>query len=241
MKKIVIVSLTLLLSATMLSPIVSLAESNSSVETSESEQDSTNNVDVTLELEKFSDMQDDITSVLKVESGKYVYDANEVKAIVDEFDFDTLAEKTGIEFTNESFFEDAITNIENTTLKSQIQSRNANRYNRNYYEEGWNYQIIWWDEANTNKKIIEFEDVQQYAELAGGVGGTLGTAVTGLLTGPIGAGIAVSISFGVFYDGWYFGNVALNLNRIKNGTGTVMDRNKLTTVYSLWTQDKYKK
>ena len=234
MKKNIFVSLIILVSSSVLMPLTTLAESsaiNDSVV-----QTSTNDVDKNAELQRFTDMQNEITSVLTIKNGRYVYNEKEIKSIVDSFDFNQLATKTGIEFTNESFFQEAMTNIKNTKFESQIQGRNASRYNRNYYEEGWNYQRVWWDESNTNRKIIEFENVGQYAELAGGVV----AASASMITGPIGVAIAASIGFGVFYDGWYFSNVALNLNRIKNGTGTVYERNTWTTVYSLWTQDKYK-
>ncbi|MBM7689904.1 hypothetical protein BCR24_13510 [Enterococcus ureilyticus] len=238
MKKIFLGSLILLVSTSVLMPFTTLAESNTIDESVV--QTATNDAEKNAEIQRFTDMQNEITLVLTIKNGRYVYDEKEIKSIVDSFDFNKLATETGIEFTNESFFQEAITNIKNTKFESQIQDRMANRYNRNYYEEGWNYQRVWWDESNTKRKIIEFEDVGQYAGLAGGIGGLAGSAVAGMITGPIGVAISASIGFGVFYDGWYFSNVALNLNRIKNGTGTVYERNTWTTVYSLWTQDKYK-
>ena len=59
--------------------------------------------------------------------------------------------------------------------------------------------------------------------------------------GPIGTVIAAGIGIGIVYDTWYFSNVATNLGKKNNGTGTVLEINRFTTQYSCWSQDEYKK
>lgn len=240
MKKISLVTLTLLVSISMLSPLTTLAESNTPAEASV--QSPTNDVEKKYEIEKFSEMQDKITGVLTIEDGKYVYDEREVKAIVDEFDFEELSIKTGIDFTSESFLQDALENIKNTKFENPIQSRNANRYNRNYYEEGWNYGRMWMDTAKTNWKIKDLQDGADYVA-AGGLlidlfSGAAGLA--GFLSGP-GAG-ALMLGATVAGGGvvLYFQNMARNLEYKNNGTGTVLEVNKFIAIYSCWSQNEYK-
>lgn len=120
-------------------PSVALATSN--VEINEVEQ----NKEKEKVTNEFLAMQDQITSVLTIENGHYVYDKETVKSIVNGFNFDELNEKTGISYTTETFYNEAISNIDSTEIVNKRMKRNANRYNRNDYESGWNYGRAWMD------------------------------------------------------------------------------------------------
>lgn len=234
-KKITLLMTVLIISAYTVPSVVNAAESSNSLEQVEQAKKATAQKKV---LDEFQQMQNKITSTLGVEGDHYTYNENIIREIVYSFDFEQLQANTELNFDASSFFQEAMVNIKNTQLKV-AKERNGNGYNENKFEEGWNYGRFWWDEKNTNKKIIEFEDASQYLQLGGGLSGLVGGGAAAIWTGPIVALIVACIGFGVFYDGWLFGNIALNLGRVKNGTGVVYEMNKFTTVYSCWSQDKY--
>ncbi|WP_202572044.1 hypothetical protein [Enterococcus faecalis] len=212
-------------------PSVALATSN--VEINEVEQ----NKEKEKVTNEFLAMQDQITSVLTIENGHYVYDKETVKNIVNGFDFDELNEKTGISYTTETFYNEAISNIDSTEIVNKRMKRNANRYNRNDYESGWNYGRAWMDTKKTNEEIDRLNSASQAINL--GTMPIIALEAAGL--GPIGTVIAAGIGIGIVYDTWYFSNVATNLGKKNNGTGTVLEINRFTTQYSCWSQDEYKK
>ncbi len=212
-------------------PSVALATSN--VEINEVEQ----NKEKEKVTNEFLAMQDQITSVLTIENGRYVYDKETVKNIVNGFDFDELNEKTGISYTTETFYNEAISNIDSTEIVNKRMKRNANRYNRNDYESGWNYGRAWMDTKKTNEEIDRLNSASQAINL--GTMPIIALEAAGL--GPIGTVIAAGIGIGIVYDTWYFSNVATNLGKKNNGTGTVLEINRFTTQYSCWSQDEYKK
>ncbi|HHC7684196.1 TPA: hypothetical protein ACN3H6_003098 [Enterococcus faecalis] len=57
---------------------------------------------------EFLAMQDQITSVLRIEDGHYVYNKEDVKNIVYSFDFDKLNQQLDLDYTKESFYSVAI-------------------------------------------------------------------------------------------------------------------------------------
>lgn len=240
MKKMTYVSLTLLLSTSLLFPITTLADSTVTGESIV--EGTTINTDRSDELKKFTNMQDKITSVLKIENGKYLYNENEVKSIINQFNFEELAQKTGIEYTKESFYEEAIENINETTFKPQIEGRNANRYNINKTQEGWNYTRVWFNTNNTNILIKELQDGADYVA-GGGLLVDLFSGVAGLagyVSGPLAGALMLSATVSGAGCILYFQNMARNVEYKNNGTGTVIEVNKYVALYSCWSQNEYK-
>lgn len=182
-------------------------------------------------MSDFTNMQNKITSSLKVEGNHYVYDKNEVRSIVYSFDFDKLEKETGIKYSKESFLEAAITNIDATVIEHRIEPRNANKYNRNYTESGWNFRRDWMDTNYTNYFISEYRRIANDIGLIGAVG-------TNASKVPA---IQWALGVGFAYDVWYFNNVADNTEKKNNGTGVVFEINIFTAYYSVWSQNEYKK
>lgn len=189
-------------------------------------------------IQKFTEMQNKITDSMYVENGRYIYDETTIKNIINSFDFVFLKEKTGIEYTNISFFNVAITNIKQTRV-IDLADRGGNKYNENKVQEGWNYGRFWWDETNTTKKIDQLEDVADKITFGTITGGGILELIITYFGGAFGAVFSMLVSMGIGIEAWLLNNIATNLERVQNGTGTVLEINKFTAVYDCWSQDKY--
>lgn len=83
-------------------------------------------------LASFNEMQNEITQSMTTENGKYNYNSQTIKEIVDAYDFSTLKASTGIDFTNDSFFNTAISLIDNcNTMNSNVSYKSPDKYNVN--------------------------------------------------------------------------------------------------------------
>ncbi|HCT4590642.1 hypothetical protein [Enterococcus faecalis] len=185
---------------------------------------------------EFLAMQDQITSVLRIEDGHYVYNKEDVKNIVYSFDFDKLNQQLDLDYTKESFYSVAIESIDNTQFQTHsISKRNANPYNRNYFEEGWNYYRSWQDHNTAKGSIKNMRDAAFVLNGGGGIATVVGIFASGPLA-PF-AGVVAAVSG---LTAMYFDNMATNTELKNNYSGIVLEANKFTFVYSVWSQNEYK-
>lgn len=238
MKKIVFLLLSLSMIGSIGTPAVAVAAESEQLSMQEQVLNRENS------LKEFSEMQDQITSILSEIDGHYSYDKSAVKEIVYKFDFEKLNKNTEITFTKETFYDIAISNIENTNLKPVNHTKNGNQYNRNHFESGWNYGRLWMDTSSTKQKIHELTGASKAVgalKEGGGVitGGSIGALIAEFITGPVLPIISGILTIEFIYAEWYFDNVAENLGYKNNGTGTILEVNKFTTHYNCWSQDEY--
>lgn len=229
MKKVVFSMLIFIMIGSMGTPILAAAEVPQQIYEQNME------LEKNKSMEAFLDMQDQITSTLKVKNEHYVYDKDEVKDIIYKFNFDDLKKNTDLNYTKETFYNEAINSIENTVLKPTFTTRNANKYNRNHYESGWNYIRSWLDTNKAKNSIKNLYDAADVLAAGGGVGGIVGIIASGPLA-PI-SGFLSAIGG---LTALYFTNMARNTEYKNNGTGVVLEINKFTGIYSVWSQDEYK-
>lgn len=181
-------------------------------------------------------MQDQITSVLRIEDGHYVYNKEDVKNIVYSFDFDKINQQLDLDYTKESFYSVAINSIDNTQFQTHsIVKRSANPYNRNYFEEGWNYYRSWQDNNTVKKSIKNMYDAADALTIGAGTGEVVGA----LASGPLATFVEIVAGISGLTAA-YFQNMARNTEYKNNYSRIVLEANKFTFVYSVWSQNEYK-
>ena len=118
-------------------------------------------------VDQFMDLQDKVTAVLEVDGDQYVYSEDEVISVIknENFDFEALNEVLGTNYTEDSFIEIALYNIENTELgiryyegSCPVQTRGT-YCGRNADESGWNYDRYFRDKEQTQDWIDDSRDL----------------------------------------------------------------------------------
>lgn len=181
------------------------------------------------------EMQNRITDTLSKENGKYVYDYDLIKEIVYEFNFTDINKELNKEWSQETFFNEVITNIENTTFSTR-----KKRYScgSNVVDGGWNFRRTYRDKGRTNEAIKEFsalatsdDIVSQITEVAGNISIPFYPAAGAFFTG-------VSWFYGL--HGTYVGDLAYALNNHNyNSCGTVTTINVWTGSNNVYNQTVY--
>lgn len=81
--------------------------------------DSQTYLDSTPVMKQLLDLQNAITETLRVKDNKYVYDKKVIKKLVDAFDFSKVNKEVEFKYTNNSFFDVVIRNLDETVLGSK--------------------------------------------------------------------------------------------------------------------------
>ena len=185
---------------------------------------------------EFLAMQDQITSVLQIEDGHYVYNKDDVRNIVYSFDFDKLNQQLDLNYTKETFYNIAIESIDQTKFKeNKFTTYNTNPYNKNDFQEGWNYYRSWQDHNTAKTSIKNMYDAADVLTAGAGIGGIVGIFSSGPLAPFVGIMAGVS-----GLTALYFQNMARNTEYKNNYSGIVLEVNKFTAVYDVWSQSEYK-
>lgn len=196
-------------------------------------------------VEEFMDLQDKVTAVLEVDGDHYVYSEDEVISVIEaeNFDFAALNEVLGTNYTEDSFIEMALYNIENTELgirytdgSCPVQTRST-YCGRNAEESGWNYTRVYRDKTNTDRYIDEcWEGSDSFSSVSDPTG-----ILWALLPSGIVQAVILAISAGTFVGATYFKLLAesLEYNNGLSNCGTVTDYNSFTFVFTVWNQSNF--
>lgn len=185
-------------------------------------------------IQQFTELQNKIDALLTIEDGKYVYDAQEIRSLIESenFDFTALNSEVGTNYTEESFIEFALEQISTTNLNTRNYLRGTYA-NRNYYTEGWNYRRYFY---NNNNSAATADRLDQQAT-NWGLTGTLG-AIASAVPG-VGTAISIGVGAGAGISIWYLNTLANSIRVNMSGVGTVTDINKFTFVFTVWDQRNF--
>lgn len=190
-------------------------------------------------IDEFNEMQDQITKSMVLKDGKYEYDYDVVRDIVYNFEFTKVNNQLGTNWNHENFLEEAINLIDNFENKesseafaSTCSATRAAGCDENWESSGWNY----------GRTAMDTDTTTYYATLSenysvGAVGlGSVAARMTALV--PILSGILFAAGGAT---GFYYSSFAswLRYNNSLTDCGTVVDINKFTFVYTIWTQPEF--
>lgn len=187
-------------------------------------------------IETFMEMQDEITDSMTVSEGKYSYNYEIIKSIVYGFDFTNVNEKLGTDYTNESFLNLAINDIENTEITTNSEDSvctiGAGMCKENWTSSGWNYERAAMDDNNTTGTISDCKNWAAALLASGTIGGATASVA------PLAFILISASALGV---AWYtmVGNSLESKQKQADKCGVVMDINKYTYQYSIWTQPEF--
>ena len=196
-------------------------------------------------VEEFMDLQDKVTAVLEVDGDHYVYSEDEVISVIkaENFDFAALNEVLGTNYTEDSFIEMALYNIENTELgiryadgSCPVQTRGT-YCGRSAYEEGWNYTRTYLTESETDDAIVEIRGLSNeqsdYSSIFFILGDIYPGALGKLFSYIASLGLGISATWNKLYC------EALEYNNDLSSCGTVSDINKFTYIFDVWNQGNF--
>lgn len=190
-------------------------------------------------IQEFNEMQDKITLSMTFKDGAYNYNYQTIYDIVYNYNFTDLNNELGTNWSKESFLETAIVLIENFESKNNdnekvcsITSARAKMCGENWETSGWNYARS----AMSTNKTAHYITLCNSLALGSGTAGSIGAKMTALV--PILSGILFAAGAA---GALYYGTFALWLDHNNKLTkcGTVVDINKFTYVYTIWTQPEF--
>lgn len=186
----------------------------------------------------FNAMQDRITKSMTLVNGKYVYDYEKIHNIVYEFDFTEINQELGTSWNRESFLQTAINLIDNFESKNIDESESAcsltraSMCNQNWETEGWNYGRSALDKNRTNYYATLCDNYSVTTTGAGALAAKMTAAVPILAGIMLAAGLGASLYYSSFAS-W------LRHNNSLTNCGTVVDINRFTCAYTIWTQPEF--
>lgn len=192
-------------------------------------------------LTGFMNMQNEITNSLSLKDGKYVYNEEVIKEIVNAYDFTEYNKKFNSSWTKQSFFDLAMKNIKEFEDVKKMNgscpidtngSVRATMCGQNWESSGWNYVRVARDKNGANKLANEMEDA---AALCGvmGVAGAATVISVPALAAIMGVASGISQAYFNSYARW------IRYNNDLTSCGIVTDQNKFTAVFDIWTQPEF--
>lgn len=212
-------------------PVMAATETNTSLIQTENQMMSRYTKEEQAVIDGFISMQDKITNVLKTEHGEYSYNYNQVKSIIDKYDFTEVNKVLGSDYTHESFLKEAISAIDTSVPESPIRAR-KNICGLNKLTSGWNYNKVFADKDETDYNITKFKDYQ----IIIGAGGTIGAGITSVVP-PLAILLGSFSSLGIGYYQSLI-NHTDRMNR-KSNCGTVTTINKFVLTWTVKSQKGY--
>lgn len=197
----------------------------------ESDYPNQNLIEDQVAINNFINMQDKITAVLKISNGKYSYDYNEVKSIIDDFDFTEINKAIGSDYTNASYLREAINSINTSVPESPIKTRRA-ICGWNLTTEGWNYQKVFADYNESEYNAATYRDFSTILK----TGGVISGAATALVPPLAAIMVAASRLGAAYYD--MLSNTTERINKESN-CGTVTTVNKFVFTWTVKNQKGY--
>lgn len=197
-------------------------------------------------MQHFEIMQENITSQLVPNSDftKFHYNKEAIKDIVYSFSFEKLFVETGIELNAETFFDIAIHNIDNTVpIKEDYISSywiTGPQYGKHAVEERWN-SVRTFMPKYAVKDYIGVLRHKTYQNVA--IGLVIKGAAKLKVFGAQGDLVVSTLgSLVILVAGWNEGlaNHLADFNERTN-YGVVLDTNKFTAYYKMWTQPSHTK
>lgn len=178
------------------------------------------------EVEKFNNIQDQITKSLSVnDDAHYVYDKEYVSNLLKTINFKQLNEELGTSYTLDTLRKSIYSDLDTFIVKPEIQTRGT-YYNRNYVTEGWNYNRWFTSESKTKQWIKELRSPAGFWASVG---------LSCLATIPGFHVLGVLGTLGSLADKWDK-SFAAALEKKNRAGGVVADVNKYTAVYTITAQ-----
>lgn len=194
---------------------------------------------------RFNELQDEITESLDIdeENDKYIYNANYISSLVNNFDVDELNDFYETDYTKESLTSFIIYRLDtvkpsqaiptplNSTEEINACSANSTYCGRNFYSTGWNYERFFTERSITQTWIRYLREGATQAMFEA----LLGAATSGTSAASW-ALTFMSAASGLWKNGFA---KALEYNNNLSNCGVVADINTFTTAYTVWSQPNF--
>lgn len=196
-------------------------------------------------IQEFEILQDKIDLALEINNGKYIYDADEIKQIIENYDLDfsELSKHLDVELTKESFLEQTLSRLKSTDTTIVYEDSSCSITTRGTYcgrnasASGWNYTRKFTDKAKSEVASTKFLDIY-YKNMNDYQFNAIHAIQEHL---PSWAAIGIGLgSAGAAYETVYSLKLSTEIHHANKGRcGTVVDVNIFTKQISAWSQDTF--